>query len=287
MKEILARLIWEYVTFMGIVLCGKDSPDPPDYAGAAQATAAGNADAARIAAMANRIDQYTPYGNIQYSNLGKDHWRSDVTLSPAQQAMLEKNNALSMGLLDTATQGLGSVNDAMFSGLDESKLAQPSIQGQAVQDAIMSRLQPQIEQNNAAGDNRLANQGIMQGSEAWDNFMRTRNQGNNDLYINAALQGINTGNQARAQGIQEQYSTQNRPIDIINALRTGNQVTLPQFSAPGMQQTTAGPDLLGAANMNYNAQLGQSNAQNAGTANLMNGLFGIGGAYLGNRGLWG
>jgi hypothetical protein len=151
----------------------------------------------------------------------------------------------------------------------------------------MSRLQPQIEQNNAAGDNRLANQGIMQGSEAWDNFMRTRDQGNNDLYINAALQGINTGNQARAQGIQEQYATQNRPIDIINALRTGNQVTLPQFSAPGMQSTTQGPDLLAAANANYNAQLGQSNANNAQSANLINGLFGIGGASFGSKGLWG
>lgn len=283
MLEILNKLVWRYVTSIGIVLCGKDSPDPPDYTGAAQATAAGNQDAARVAAMANRIDQYTPYGNLIYRQndpSNQDHWSSYQVLSPEQQSMLDKNNNLANGLLDTAGNGLGAVNSAMFAGLNEGKLAQPSIQGQSVQDAIMSRLEPTFARNEDQLRTRLTNQGIMGGSEAFNNELQTFNQGKNDAYVNAALQGINTGNQARAQGIQEQYAGQDRPLNIINALRTGNQVTLPQFSTPGAQQNVGGPDLLGAAQSNYNAQLGASNAKNAAFGNTMGGLFGLAGVGL-------
>ena len=47
---------------------GKQSPPPaPDYTGAAQATAQGNAQAARIAAAANRVNQVGPNGSLTYT----------------------------------------------------------------------------------------------------------------------------------------------------------------------------------------------------------------------------
>ena len=46
---------------------GGSAPATPDYTGAAKATAQGNIDAARIATKANRVDTYTPYGSITYS----------------------------------------------------------------------------------------------------------------------------------------------------------------------------------------------------------------------------
>ena len=42
------------------------APPPPDYAGAARATAEGNLDAARANIAANRVNQYTPYGSLEY-----------------------------------------------------------------------------------------------------------------------------------------------------------------------------------------------------------------------------
>ncbi|MDO8703391.1 MAG: tail fiber domain-containing protein [Sulfuricaulis sp.] len=48
----------------------KDSPSAPpapDYTGAAQATATGNLENARYATRANRINQYTPYGSLTYT----------------------------------------------------------------------------------------------------------------------------------------------------------------------------------------------------------------------------
>ena len=73
--------------------------------------------------------------------------------------------------------------------------------------AIMSRLQPQIEQTQAATAQQLANQGITPGSEAYNNAMRTQGQQFNDLYTQAALQGINLDTAANQQGYGQALST--------------------------------------------------------------------------------
>jgi hypothetical protein len=263
-------------------------PPPPDYTGAAQATAAGNKDAAIATAEANRVNQYTPNGSLTYSQTGKSEagnplWSATQILSPAQQQILDANNNLSTSLLGTAQTGLSSVNDLLSgnnTALDESKLAHPGISGQSVQDAVMSRLQPEMDRQQKGLDNQLANQGIMQGSEAYGTAQTQQAQNRNDLETQAALQGINTGNAARQQGIAEQYAAQSRPLDIVNALRTGNQVTNPQFVNVPQQANVAGPDLLGAAQGNYNAAMGQYNAQMQSSNSMTSGLMGMGAAAI-------
>ena len=78
--------------------------------------------------------------------------------------------------------------------------------GTTGQQAIMQRLQPQIDQTQAATAQRLANQGIPQGSEAWNNAMRQQGQDFNDLYSQAALQGINLDMSANQQGYGQALS---------------------------------------------------------------------------------
>lgn len=264
------------------------SPPPaPDYAGAATATAAGNLEATRAAAAANRVSQYTPYGSLVYNRnpnaaTPDEGWSATQTLSPEQQQILQRNQNLSTGLLGTAETGLGKVNELLANPtIDESRLADMPIQGMSVQDAIMSRLEPQIGRQREQLSANLANQGIPIGSEAYTNAMTDQSQRENDLLTQAALQGINTGLGARQQGIQEQAFLQDRPLNVINALRTGNQVGMPQFTSVPQQATTTGPNMLGAAqaqgqwdqNM-YNQGVGSNNA-------MMSGLFGLGGAALG------
>lgn len=264
-------------------LNGKDSPPTPDYVGAANATAAGNAEAARVAATANRVNQYTPWGNLVYTDLGNDRWRADTVLSPEQQQMLDKNNQLGIGLLNTANTGLNYAQSTLQKpGVDTSQLPQLAINpGQTAQDALMSRLEPSFARSEDALRTRLANQGIMQGSEAFNTELNSFNQGKNDAYTQAALQGMNIGNSTRQQAFQESAYNQMQPINVINALRTGNQVNSPTFNPVPQQATTAGADILGATQAGYNAQLGAANAQNAGFGNMMGGLFKLGSAYLG------
>lgn len=222
------------------------------------------------------------YDQTGTSASGNPLWTATQLLSPAEQQKLDANNNLSLGLLGTAQKGLGSVNDLLSNtSLDESKLAQPGIQGQAVQDAIMSRLRPELDRQQAGLDNQLANQGIMRDSEAYNTAQERQSQSRNDLMTQAALQGINTGQQARQQGMQEQYAQQSRPLDIINALRTGNQVQNPSFVSVPQQANVAGADLLGAAQGNYNAQMGQYNSEVGQNNALTSGLFSLAGSGLG------
>ena len=92
--------------------------------------------------------------------------------------------------------------------LDLSNVAKmPVNAGMTGQQAILSRLQPQIQQEQAALTQQLANQGITPGSEAYNNAMRTQGQQANDLYTQAALQGINLDTAANQQGYGQALST--------------------------------------------------------------------------------
>jgi hypothetical protein len=262
------------------------APAAPDYRGAAQETAAGNLEAARAAAAANRVSQRTPYGNLDYAVTGTDPygnptWTATQTLSPEQQQLLDYQNQTSIGLGRIAGQGLGYVENMLNTPFDTSKLPSTGFNpSQSYQDAYMQRLQPQIQQGQQQLQQRLANQGIDIGSEAYDRAMQTQAQRENDLLLGATTQGFGVGQQARQSALQEQAYLRNEPLNTLSSVRTGSQVTGPQFVNSAQQATTGGADLLGAAQMGYNAQMGDFNAKAAERGNMMQGLFTLGGAAL-------
>lgn len=265
---------------------GKASAPPaPDYTGAATATAAGNLEAARATTAANRTNQVTPYGNLTYTaNPGTDPYGNTLytatqTLSPEQQGILNQTNQLNTGLMTTANKGLAYANDVLSQpGVDTSILPSYGIDpGQSYQDAIMSRLDPQMQRENQSSDAQLANQGIASGTEAYNNAKNLLKQGQNDRLTSATVQGMNTGLSANQQAFNQQAYNQMQPINVINALRTGSQVTNPSYAATPNQPYTAGPDILGATNAQYTNQLNATNAANAQSGNFLGGLMGLGG----------
>lgn len=396
---------------------GKGSaPPPPDYRAAAIETAAGNLDAARAATAANRVNQVTPYGNLDYSITGEDPygnptWTATQSLSPDQQQLLNYQNQTSMGLGKLAGQGLGYVEEMLKTPFDTSKLAEmrssvnpadmqrltgqanlgqmgqaeaqlragqaPTLQTSLGQNAgmagwdrasnlLMQRLDPQLARQEESLDAKLAAQGIPVGSQAYtrakqdlamqQNDARTQaqlqaqniqqnlfgqelqagqfgnqamlgqnqaqlanlgftnqaqqadfanqlagmgfnNQQIQQMYQNQIAQqqannaiaqqeyanqmaGANLSNQARQQGLQEQAYLRNEPLNTLSAVRTGSQVQGPQFVNSFNQATTQGPDLLGATQMGYNAQMGAYNAQQAGQNSMTSGLMGLAGAGM-------
>jgi hypothetical protein len=293
------------------------APPPPDYAGAAAQTAAGNLEAARSASAANRLNQYTPYGSLEYTQTptktldpkayqaALSDWRANgqqgaepdpnqymafnpdagwaatQKLSPEQQQLLDYQNKASIGLGELTGKGLGYVSNMLENPFDTSKLPTTGFNpSQSYQDAYMQRLKPQIEQGREALSVQLANQGIPIGSEAYNRAMLSQGQKENDLLAAATTQGFGVGQQARQQGLQEQAYLRNEPLNTLNAVRTGAQVQGPSFVNSAQQATTAGPDMLGAAQMGYNANLAASNAKNAASNSLTQGLFSLGGAGI-------
>lgn len=262
---------------MGDIFGKNSSPPPaPDYSGAAVATAAGNADAARIATKANRINQYTPYGNIIYTpgvNGDQDQWRSDVQLSPTGQQLLNYQNTAALDFGDQAVKGLSRVDQSFSRPFDYGSVKDVQ---DAAYGAQTSRLDPQFARSEQQLRQDLANKGIPVGSEAWNAEMDAFNRSKADAYTQARTAAISTA----PQTYQLAAALRDQPLNEVNALRTGSQVTTPTFTPPGQQQTTQGPNYLGAATAAgqyagniYNQQVGQQNA-------MMSGLFNLGAAGL-------
>jgi hypothetical protein len=283
------------------------APAAPDYRAAAQETAQGNLQAAQAATAANRVNQVTPYGNLNYTQSGTDSqgnptWTATTSLSPTGQALLDMQNQTSLGLGSAINAQLGQVKDVMGRGFNpnipQTQTSLENLGGMQGWDKasqlLQARLQPQMDQQRDAQAARLANQGIVQGTKAYENAMRTFNQGQNDLLnqsqltglqagqtlFNQGLQGAQFGNTAQQQAFNQELTKYNLPLNTLSALRTGAQVQNPSFVNSSQQATTGGADLLGASQMGYNAQMGDFNAKNAAQQNFNSGLMGLAGAGI-------
>ena len=187
------------------------------WANAAYQSSMGNLAGAQYATQANRVNQTTPYGSLNYTQstdqFGNPVWSATQSLSPELQNLVS-----------------GSVNQL------QSSLNNPAYgvnAGETATQAIMRRLQPQLQNQQESFDVKMANQGIPVGSEAYNRAYRNFAQGQNDLLTSAQTAGINTGlavNQA-----------QNQTAANIKALTTPNYVN------PYTHAAVAGPDYLGAA----------------------------------------
>lgn len=311
-----------------------------------------------------------------------------TSLSPAQQGLYNSENQIAQSFLNTGQAGLGRVADAMAQPFDQSGLpqlrsglgtsaqaglpvgsvgsgqvqSQLNLQGinampgavddasrRRVEEAMMSRLEPQFAEDERRSQTALLNSGIEKGTDAFGREMQRLDQAQNDARMQAVLAGgaeesrqvgLNAGlrqqgfneralegafaneaggqqfgqnlaagqfanqaagqqtqqqlaidsliaqlagfdNQARAQGIQEQSFLRQLPLNEVNALRTGNQVNMPQFQSYYTGGAAQAPALLDAT-MAQGQLASQAAAQKQSGFNaLLGGFAGMGSAYLG------
>jgi hypothetical protein len=281
---------------------GKSSaPPPPDYKGAAQEQAAASKEAVTAQTWANRPTIETPWGTQSWTtNQTVDPatgqavtgWTQHNAVDPATQKALDSQQALQQQRSDLAAGMIGRVGQEIGQPMDWSKYGQG--QGlqmdpeQARQSAIensmqqySSRADPRFARGEDQLRTRLANQGITQGSDAYDQSMREFQQNKEDAYKQAQFSAIGTGgaeaqrmqgmdvtganfaNTLRSQGMAEEMQRRGFSLNEINALMTQQQVAqpnMPGFQNSGMSQT---PQILNATQMGYDAALGANNAQNA------------------------
>jgi hypothetical protein len=220
------------------------------YFGAAQAQTLGNLAGAQQAAQANRVNQVTPYGNLNYTQTtdanGNPTWTATQSLSQPLQ-----------DLTTSSLQGLQASQANPMYGINP---------GQTFSDAIMQRLQPQLAQQSESNTAALANQGIVPGTQAYNNAMRTFQQGQNDLQTSAIINGMQTGLQA--QQLQGNQAAQ------IKSLATPSYINAPQ------QAAVAGPDYMGALQTQTNANIAAQNAALGQATNQTAGLYGLGSAGI-------
>lgn len=137
-----------------------------------------------------------------FGGLNNDPWTQTTTLSPQ---------------LQNAATGISSqVGNTYSKPFDMSSVQDIYNKAYGAQTA---RLDPYWAQQGEQNQTNLANQGLTPGGEAYDNAMRTFNQGRNDAYQQAQTAAINTMPQTYQLG----ESAYTLPLNLLNAFRTGSQ----------------------------------------------------------------
>lgn len=284
---------------------GKKIPKAPDPNVVSQAQTQSNQETAAYNAALNRTNTYTPAGSSEFTVTGTDPsgapiYRQDVKLAPDAQALYEQQMSQSRELGNTAQNMLGRVDQSLSTPLDTSKA--PKLFGaddllgarRQTQDALYNRqaayLDPQWQQREEQFRTRMANQGITEGNEAWQNAKFDEDRARSFDYGRARESAIagalpemaflsDTARGNRGMTLDEMYRERAQPLNEFNALRSSSQVDMPQFEGAA-NVSSANTDVSGNMWNAYQANLDRYNAQQAGANNVMGGLFGLGSAAL-------
>ena len=290
------------------------APAPPDPYKTASAQTGTNIQSAIANATIGNANTYGPTGSTIYKQIGQQsitgpdgqayqvpQYSSTTTLSPEQQQLYNQQTQLGSDVNNLALKQVGQLGDTLGKPVDTSAL--PSVANDfsadrsAVENALFNRLNPQLQLQRDALENKLVNQGFQRGTAAFNNAMDQENRQENDARLAITgqglqeQQGLNSMAQAnRQRALQETLAIRNQPLNEISALRSGGQVSLPnapQFNAPTVANTDLSGDLYNTAaiqNSQYGQQMQQYNQQLAGMYGLGSAALGAGGYALGKNG---
>lgn len=250
------------------------------------------------------VSQRGPDGSLTYNQTGSQQiniggktydipqYEAVTSLSDTAQQRYDTTNAATQNMADIAKLLSGRIEDQAGNPVSMDNL--PDLPGsggyeasrKSVEDALYSRLNPQLQQARSSRETDLANRGIRMGSAAYDRAMAGVGQNENDARQQVVLAGgqeqsrlAGMDSAARAQLLQERNQAANEPINRMSALLSQTQVNTPQYQTYTPQNMAvtdvAGITQQGYANQNaaYQAKMQQQNA-------IYGGLFGLGSAAI-------
>lgn len=272
------------------------APKAPDPMKTAQAQTQSNINTGIANSVLGNANEVGPLGSVTYKQTGMTdvngqqvpQWTRTTTLSPEQQKLYDQQTGLGSQLNTIAGNQLNAASSMLSSPLNfDSAPAAPTADRQQYVDALNARLDPQLQRDRAALETRLANQGVMPGSEAYREAIALNDRKTNDSRQQAILnagtyadQEYSMGTDARSRAINEQLTLRNQPLNEIQTMMSGGQPTMPQFSAY-QGGNIAGTDIAGITQNNYSNQLkayqNELNSQNS----MLGGIGSIAGTILG------
>lgn len=277
-------------------MCSPSPPPAPDYAGAATAQGIANKEAAVASSRLNNPNVVNPYGTQTWQEgaTAEDRPTLTQTFSPEQQALYESSMQTKGLLGELGTQGATALQGIIGNSLDLS--GAPAAPGSAEQtrqgayDAIMSRVNEDTTGQRDQRNSELIAAGIRPGTKAYDDAQNQISRQYNDARQQAILasgqegqRDFNMDTQRRKDAVAELLMGRQTPLNEINALMSGSQVSNP-FAVPGAAQNAnvAPAPLFGAAQAQYGADMNRYNAEAAQNSAMMSGLFSLGGAAMGS-----
>jgi len=263
---------------------GSKQPAAPDPYKTADAQTQANMKQSAFDAKLNRYTQDSPLGTVSWQNLGTDqnpNYVQNTTLSPQQQHLYESQSGTQQELASQAAdQALNlrrmlTTNDPQNGNLETR---------QHVEQGLMDRLNPYLQQDQNMLNTQLANQGLQAGGEAYTNAQRDMSKRVND----ARLAVIAQGGQEMANTQNMNNAARNQSLQELNAYMQGSgNVNLPAYGGGTVISGGQTPDIAGLINSQYQTQVANANAGQAGKNGLLGGGLGalgtIGGSLAGRK----
>ena len=202
---------------------------------------------------------------------------------------MDPTNQAAQSALDTQLS-----NKGVMQGSDAYDMAQMNLHDQQSRNAfnavsVGNQQANTMYTNNLAANNQSFNQALSSGqfantSAQNQNAMNTNNAGFNNTTMQNAFGQENTlanyNNTLRQQQIAEAQMQQLQPLNVMNALTSGQQVSMPNMPSFNTAQSSAPVNYSQAAQAQYQTAQDQANAQNASSSNLTSGLMGLAGKGL-------
>ncbi len=221
-------------------------PTPPDPGTTAAYQGMLNAAAMQQAAGTNQVNVNNPFGETNWSGAGG--------VNPSMTATFNEPSSTQFGLGQDITQYMHDTGD--YSRVPQfTQMTEPLVRAQ------MAAMQPIFTQQESNLNSRLQNQGLPQGSQAWNNAERGQ-MASEDQALSANLPMF-------AQLAMQNYQMPLQTVGGLNSLATGGQ---PQTPIPTNAQANPA-NYAGLAEQNYQALQGQFN-------NTMQGISGLGSAAV-------
>lgn len=255
------------------------TPEAPNYSALAGQQAEQAKEAWNAQLQANRPNQSNQFGSLTWSqDPTTGQWTQTNTLNQPQQDIFNQQQA-NQGLLgNMSNQFLSGMNMGQVDLSGAPAMGQVGQFNQQATDLYNQLAAPQLERQRAAKEAQMAAMGLGLGSgRAYDTQQELLNESENRSAMMGAQAGIQQGNtmfgqqnQLHQQGVSDILNQQNANMQTAQGLLGMQQAMgVPQynqFNTAGAYQT---PDLMGAAQNQYGADLNKTNAANADKANTM------------------
>lgn len=256
------------------------APPAPDYRGAAQEQGAASQELATQQTFANRPTLNTPWGQLAWSTGATTDpatgqsvtgWTGNLNLTPDQQAALDAQQGIQQGRSQAAETLLGQATGAFQTPFDWQGLPQVGDLNTAQQGAyekMSQMLEPGRSQQRDALETQLANMGLARGTEAWNreetklgSDWAAQDRARMGQALSEGRADIGTQQQLRQAAIAEEAQRRGMTLNELNALLTGQQVSMPQMPSFASATGAQAPQYLNAAQMqgNYGLQGAQQN----------------------------
>ncbi|MCG7492464.1 tail fiber domain-containing protein [Thalassobius sp. Cn5-15] len=239
----------------------------------------------------NRLNSYGPNGNVVYGHVGDDgqfvagrggrdqQQAMQTEETEFQRQLREGNEAGTLGLQSAVlgSYGLDGEGGGALPGVpqieDQNGIAQQYF------DANVGLLTEHFGRDQERMMGRMQNRGLPVGSAAYEDGMRPVMDAQNRALTGLSANAINYAGQEQSRRFGLGRQARDSAINEITGVTSG------RFSPSPLVRggSPSNIDVAGMMQSNYDAQMAQANARQAGRNAMFGNLFGIAGAALSDR----